>query len=49
MREFIEIECTICRRRNYTGMKDKRKKSGRLELKKFCPHCRKHTGHREVK
>ena len=49
MREQITLQCTECKRRNYTGMRDKRKKTERLEMKKFCRFDRKHTVHREVK
>ncbi|MBF0253921.1 MAG: 50S ribosomal protein L33 [Candidatus Omnitrophica bacterium] len=49
MREIIDFECTTCKRRNYTGTKNKKKSTAKLELKKYCRHCRKHTGHRELK
>ncbi len=48
MRVFITLACTECKSRNYHTDKNK-KKSERLELKKFCPVCRKHTAHKEVK
>jgi large subunit ribosomal protein L33 len=49
MRENIVLQCTECKRRNYTGTRDKRKRPERLELKKFCSFDRKHTVHKEVK
>ena len=49
MREQITLQCTECKRRNYTGTRDKRKRPERLELKKFCRFDRKHTLHKEVK
>ncbi|MBI3315712.1 MAG: 50S ribosomal protein L33 [Candidatus Omnitrophica bacterium] len=49
MREFIQFECTTCRRRNYTSTKNKKLHTERIELKKFCPFCRKHTAHKELK
>ena len=49
MREQITLQCTECKRRNYTGMRDKRKNTERLEMKKFCRFDRKHTVHREIK
>lgn len=49
MRENVLLQCTECKRRNYTGMRDKRKKTERLELKKFCKFDRKHTVHKESK
>ena len=49
MREHIQLECTECRRRNYNTKKDKKKKPDRLEIKKFCKFCGRHTLHREIK
>jgi len=49
MREIIHFQCTECQRINYSGMKDKKKKPERLELKKYCPFCRKHVPHKEMK
>jgi len=49
MREIIILACTDCKRRNYNTTKNKKKTTERLELKKFCPHCRTHTAHRETK
>jgi len=49
MRVIIALECTECKRRNYTTTKNKNNDPQRLELKKYCPYCRKHTLHREVK
>ena len=49
MRENVILQCTECKRRNYTATRDKRKKPNRLELKKFCRFDRKHTLHREAK
>lgn len=33
----------------YTTTKNRRNTPQRLELKKFCPHCNRHTLHRELK
>ena len=49
MREIITLECNQCKSRNYTTTKNRKKHSERLEVKKFCPRCRKHVLHREVK
>ena len=49
MREIITLQCGECKNRNYTTTKNKKKHSERLETKKFCNTCRKHTVHREVK
>jgi large subunit ribosomal protein L33 len=49
MREQVLLQCTECKRRNYTATRDKRKRPERLEIKKFCRYDRKHTTHKEVK
>lgn len=49
MRDIIILECTVCKNRNYTTTRNKRKNPGKLELKKFCPNCRKHTTHKQNK
>jgi large subunit ribosomal protein L33 len=48
-RTVITLACSDCRRRNYTTAKNRRNDSDRLELRKFCPHCRRHQSHREVR
>jgi len=48
-REKITLACTECKRRNYINSRNKKTKTERLELKKFCPAERKHTIHRESK
>ena len=49
MRDLISFQCEKCKRRNYTSSKNRKTTTERLELKKFCRTCRKHTGHKEVK
>jgi large subunit ribosomal protein L33 len=49
MREIITLSCSQCKRRNYTNTRNKKKQTERLELSKYCPFCRKHTAHKEVK
>ncbi len=49
MRDHITLACNDCKRRNYTGSKNKRKHPDRVEFKKFCPFCRKHTPHKETR
>ena len=45
----IKFECTECKNRNYDSFKNKRNDPDRLELKKYCPVCKKHTVHKESK
>ena len=49
MREIITAACQDCKRRNYSTIKNKKNDPDRLELKKYCRWCRKHTTHKEVK
>jgi large subunit ribosomal protein L33 len=49
MREIITLQCTECKRKNYSQTKNKKLHADRLELKKFCAFCRKHQVHREIK
>ncbi len=49
MREIITLQCSDCKNRNYTTTKNRKKHTDRLETKKFCNTCRKHTPHKEVK
>ena len=46
---LIQLECTECKSRNYTTSKNPTENKNKLELKKFCKKCRKHTPHKEVK
>jgi large subunit ribosomal protein L33 len=49
MRDIITLACVDCKNRNYTTTKNKKTTPDKLELKKFCPSCRKHTAHKETK
>ncbi|MCD6080641.1 MAG: 50S ribosomal protein L33 [Candidatus Omnitrophica bacterium 4484_49] len=49
MRINITLACKECGSRNYLTSKNKKNTSDRLELKKYCKSCRKHTVHKEVK
>jgi len=49
MREIITMACTVCKRRNYTQTRNKKLKTNKLEVKKFCKFCKKHTLHKETK
>ena len=49
VRELIALECTACKRRNYTTSKNRKKNADKLTLSKFCASCRSHKDHRETK
>lgn len=48
-REIVILACEVCKRRNYVTTRNKQKKQKRLELRKYCKWCRKHTLHKEVR
>ncbi|HCN20131.1 MAG: 50S ribosomal protein L33 [Planctomycetes bacterium RIFCSPHIGHO2_02_FULL_50_42] len=48
MRESITLVCSECSGRNYRTSK-KARAPDRLEIKKYCRFCRKHTEHKEQK
>jgi large subunit ribosomal protein L33 len=48
-RVTIRMQCTECKRTNYTTSKNTRKQTERMEMKKFCPGCKKRTVHKETK
>jgi large subunit ribosomal protein L33 len=47
--ELIALQCTECKRKNYTTQKNRRNTQEKLELNKYCPFDRKHTLHKETK
>jgi large subunit ribosomal protein L33 len=47
--ELVALQCTECKRRNYTTAKNRRNTQEKLELSKYCPFDRKHTLHKETK
>ncbi|OGZ97934.1 MAG: 50S ribosomal protein L33 [Candidatus Sungbacteria bacterium RIFCSPLOWO2_12_FULL_41_11] len=46
---LIKFKCAVCKRDNYFSTKNKKNVEKRLELKKYCNWCRKHTSHKEAK
>jgi large subunit ribosomal protein L33 len=48
-RDNIVLQCADCKNRNYVTTKNKKTTTDRLELRKFCRRCRKHTDHKETK
>jgi large subunit ribosomal protein L33 len=47
--EIIALQCTECKRRNYTTKKNRKTAQEKLELMKYCKWDRKHTLHKETK
>ncbi|MEJ2471511.1 MAG: 50S ribosomal protein L33 [Desulfuromonadales bacterium] len=49
MRDIVTLACTECKQRNYTTTKNKKNTPDKLEFRKYCRFCRKHTVHKETK
>jgi large subunit ribosomal protein L33 len=49
MRDQIVLACEDCKRKNYRASRNKKLSRDKLENKKYCPACRKHTLHKEGK
>ena len=49
MRVNIQLECTECKRRNYSTSKNKKTTESRLEMNKYCKWDKKVTLHKETK
>jgi large subunit ribosomal protein L33 len=46
---LIRLRCTVCKSVNYYVRKNKKTIERKIELKKHCKKCRKHTIHKEQK
>lgn len=49
MKVNVTLSCTECKRKNYNTTKNKRTKPDKLEFKKYCRFCKRHTLHKESK
>ncbi|MBM3707446.1 MAG: 50S ribosomal protein L33 [Actinobacteria bacterium] len=49
MRQIIVLACEECKRRNYSTEKNKNNDPEKIEVKKYCKWCRKHTLHKETR
>ncbi len=49
MRVHVILACSECKNRNYITEKNKKNDPDRIELRKYCPKCKKHTVHREIR
>ncbi len=47
-RDIVHLQCTECKRRNYTADRNKKQQTKKLQFNKYCRFCRKHTPHKEV-
>lgn len=49
MRNTFALKCQECKNENYMMSKNKKTHPDRMDVKKYCPACQKHTSHREKK
>ena len=47
--DIIALQCTECKRKNYTTTKNRKNITGKLEKNNSCPFCRKEILHKETK
>ena len=48
-KDKVVLACSECKQRNYFTTKNKKIDPDRLEMKKHCKFCKKHTLHKETK
>lgn len=46
---LAKMQCDVCKSINYCTRKNKKTIKTKLELKKHCSKCKKHTIHKEMK
>ena len=47
--EIIALQCTECKRKNYTTYKNRKNITGKMGKNKYCPFWRKSILHTETK
>ena len=48
-RQYKTLVCSECGNENYRVPRNVKNTTDRLEMNKYCAHCRKHTVHKEKK
>jgi large subunit ribosomal protein L33 len=46
---IAKMQCSECKDINYYTHKNNKANKTKLELKKYCPRCQKHTTHKQMK
>lgn len=49
VRIAVTMACEECKRRNYQTNKSRRNTPDRIEMRKFCRWCGRHTPHKETR
>lgn len=48
-KQLIKLLCSKCKRTNYWSRKNRKTVERKIELKKWCKHCKAQTTHKEGK
>jgi len=48
-RQLFNLQCSLCKNKNYLSSKNTVNIKDKLNFKKFCKNCRKTTEHAEIK
>lgn len=48
-RIIFGLQCSVCKRQNYLSQRSKLNTPDKISLNKYCPGCKKHTEHKEMK
>jgi len=46
---LVKLQCSVCKQINYHSSRNKKTIKVKLEMEKYCKHCKKHTTHKESK
>ena len=49
MKKPVQLECSTCKTRNYSILREAGGNVERLQIKKYCKICRTHTVHNQRK
>lgn len=49
VKHTVRLECTECKEINYLTSRNNKSVPEKLELKKYCPRCKRVTLHKETK
>ena len=47
--EIIALQCSECKRKNYTTYKNRKNIQGKLKVNKYCPLDHNHSWHKKTK
>ncbi|MCL4426740.1 50S ribosomal protein L33 [Patescibacteria group bacterium] len=48
-KNLVKLQCSTCKNVNYWTRRNKKTVTEKLEMSKYCKHCKQHTIHKEVR